>query len=121
MKKTKNIIILIILVFTLSMMGSGCNLGFGVKLDTSIAKMFFDSTQPEISGEVYLDSIHIGYLDPLGRVSSFAALDFDHEVRVENIATGKIYRWVFQAPFHAAEIIPLEMKDIIPESGGDEE
>ena len=108
---TALVISLLLFIFILS----GCDLGFGIKLSTGIGKLYFDSYDPLIYGDVYVDSIHIGYLEPYGRVSTFVALDFDHEVWVQ-CGHGIEYRWKFRAPFFASEIIPLTLETIIEDN-----
>lgn len=107
----KAIIIALLLVFFVTL--AGCDfLGFGVRVSTGIGKLFFDSADPLVYGEVYVDSIHIGYLKPFDRISTFVALDFDHEVWIQS-SYGVEYRWKFRAPFTASQIIPLTLDTII--------
>ena len=107
----KAIFIALILVFFVTL--AGCDfLGFGVRVSTGIGKLFFDSADPLVYGEVYVDSIHIGYLKPFDRISTFVALDFDHEVWIQS-SYGVEYRWKFRAPFTASQIIPLTLDTII--------
>jgi len=103
------IVLLTIFIFFIS----GCDLfNFGVRLSTGIGKLYFDSADPLVYGEVYVDSIHIGYLKPFGRVSTFVALDFDHEIWIQS-SYGAEYRWKFRAPFTASQIIPLTLDTAI--------
>lgn len=107
----KAIFIALLLVFFVTL--AGCDfLGFGVRVSTGIGKLFFDSADPLVYGEVYVDSIHIGYLKPFDRISTFVALDFDHEVWIQS-SYGVEYRWKFRAPFTASQIIPLTLDTII--------
>ena len=107
----KAIFIALLLVFFVTL--AGCDfLGFGVRVSTGIGKLFFDSADPLVYGEVYVDSIHIGYLKPFDRISTFVALDFDHEVWIQS-SYGVEYRWKFRAPFTASQIIPLTLDAII--------
>ena len=112
-KKRILIVILIALLLSFLITNSGCDfLGFGVKVSTGIGKLFFDSVEPLVYGDVYVDSIHIGYLEPYGRISTFVALDFDHEVWIQS-SYGAEYRWKFRAPFAASQIIPLTLDTTI--------
>jgi hypothetical protein len=112
-KKRIIAVIIIALLLMILITGSGCDfLGFGVRVSTGIGKLFFDSTDPLVYGEVYVDSIHIGYLKPFDRISTFVALDFDHEVWIRS-SYGVEYRWKFRAPFTASQIIPLTLNAII--------
>jgi len=111
-KKNHLLIFFIIPILFFTLIVSGCDLGFGIKIATGIGKLYFDSTDPFIYGETYVDSIHIGYLKPLERVSTFVALDFDHEVWVQ-CGNGIEYRWTFKAPFTASQVIPLFLENAI--------
>jgi len=110
--KSTVLLISFIAIFFFASIISGCNLGFGIKIDSGIGKLYFDSLDPEIYGEVYVDSIHIGYLKPLDRVSTFVALDFDHEVWVQ-CGNGVEYRWIFRAPFTGSQVIPLSLENTL--------
>ncbi|NLJ49278.1 MAG: hypothetical protein GX428_06805 [Candidatus Atribacteria bacterium] len=112
-KKRIVAVIIIVLLLMFLIIGSGCEfLGFGVQVTTGIGKIFFDSADPLVYGEVYVDSIHIGYLKPFDRISTFVALDFDHEVWIRS-NYGAEYRWKFRAPFTASQIIPLTLDTVI--------
>ena len=106
MSKSILIVILIALLLVLITV-SGCDFWFWCRLVLESVNYSSILLIHWSMDEVYVDSIHIGYLKPFDRISTFVALDFDHEVWIRS-SYGAEYGGNLEH-LYSLQIIPLTL------------